>query len=135
MLYDFNTKNMSDLLYGILAEIKDNEKDKTEAVLQTPTTKSKFPCRVIDTPLETVRQTENAIPILKNFQVTIEHWASKQRETMEMANKTDLALRTKNMIRTNTSSILFDEITKKYRLITTYEVRYNALANSFEFIR
>lgn len=132
---DFTTKGMSDLLYDILSEIKDNEKDNTEAVLQTPTTKSKFPCRVIDTPLESVRQTENAIPILKDFQVSIEHWASKQRQCMEMANKTDVELRKKNFVRTNTSPSLFDEITKKYRLITTYEVRYNALTNSFEFIR
>ena len=54
---------------------------------------------------------------------------------MEMANKTDVELRKKNFVRTNTSPSLFDEITKKYRLITTYEVRYNALTNSFEFIR
>lgn len=132
---DFTTEDMSDMLYDILSEIKDNKKDNTEAVLTTPTTKSKFPCRVIDTPLESVRQTENAIPILKDFQVLIEHWASKQRQCMEMANKTDVELRKKNFVRTNTSPSLFDEITKKYRLITTYEVRYNALTNSFEFIR
>ncbi len=132
---DFTTKDMSDMLYDILSEIEDDKANNTEAVLTTPTTKSKFPCRVVCTPLESVRQTENAIPILKDFQVSIEHWASKQRECMEMASKTDLELRKKNFIRTNTSPILFDEITKKYRLITTYEVRYNAITNSFNFIR
>ncbi len=132
---DFTTKDMSDLIYDILSKIKDNEKDNTETVLQTPTTESIFPCRLINTPLESIIKTENAIPILKTFQVQIEHWTSKQREAMEMANKTDLELRNKNMIRTNTSPILFDEITKKYRLITTYEVRYNALMNFFNFIR
>ena len=132
---DFTTKDMSDLVCDILSKIKDNEKDNTEAVLQTPTTESIFPCRVINTPLESVIKTENAIPLRKTFQITIEHWASKQREAMEMANKTDLELRKKNFIRTNTSPILFDQITKKYRLITTYEVRYNALTNSFNLIR
>lgn len=135
MIYDFTTKDMSDLTYDALSEIKDNEKDNTESVLQTPTTQSKFPCRVIHIPLESITKTENAMPLRKTFQVSIEHWTSKQRECMEMANKTDLELRKKNMIRTNTSPILFDEITKKYRLITTYEVRYNAITNSFEFIR
>lgn len=135
MIQEFTTRDMSDLLYDILSEIKDNEKDKTEAVLQTPTTESIFPCRVINTPLESVDKTENAVPIRKTFQVQIEHWTLKQRDSMEMANKTDLELRKKNFIRTNTSPILFDEITKKYRLITTYEVRYNALTNSFNFIR
>ena len=135
MIYDFTTKDMSDLLYDVLSEIKDYKEENTEAVLQTPTTQSKFPCRVINTPLESVNKTENAIPLRKTFQVSIEHWTSKQRECMEMANRTDFELRKKNFIRTNTSPILFDEITKKYRLITTYEVRYNALTNSFNFIR
>lgn len=132
---DFTTKDMSDLLYDILAEIKDDEENKTEIVLQTPTTESKYPCRVINTPLESVTKTENAIPVRKTFQVSIEHWDSYQRECMEMANKTDITVRNKNLIRTNTSPILFDEITKKYKLITTYEVRYNAITNSLEFIR
>lgn len=132
---NFTTKDMSDLLYDILSEIKDDGTNKTEAVLNTPTTKSKFPCRVIDTPVESINKTENATPILKTFQVTVEHWTSKQRECMEMANKTDIELRNYNLIRTNTNPIIFDEITKKYRLITIYEVRYNSIMNSFEFIR
>ena len=134
-MHDFTTKDMSDLLYDILSEIKDDETNKTETVLTTPTTKSKFPCRVIDTPIESINKTENATPILKTFQVTVEHWTSKQRKCMEMANKTDIELRNYNLIRTNTNPIIFDEITKKYRLITTYEVRYNSIMNSFEFIR
>lgn len=54
---------------------------------------------------------------------------------MEMANNTDKVLQKRNMIRTNTQPISYDEITKKYRLITTYEVKYNAIFNTFEFIR
>jgi len=134
-MIEFTTKEMSDLLYEILSSIKDNGTDNTEVVLQTPITESTFPCRVIDTPLESVNKTENAIPIRKTFQVQIEHWTSKQRDSMEMANKTDITLRKKNMIRTNTSPIFFDEITKKYRFITTYEVRYNAITNALELIR
>lgn len=135
MIENFTIKDMSDLLYDILSEINDDQEEKTNTILQTPTTKSKFPSRVINTPLESIERTESAIPLRKTFQVSIEHWTSKQRDCMEMANKTDLELRKKNMIRTNTSPILFDEITKKYRLITTYEVRWNALTNSFELIR
>ncbi|MCI8470336.1 MAG: hypothetical protein HFJ35_02420 [Clostridia bacterium] len=132
---DFTTKDMSDLLYDILSKIKDNENENTTVVLQTPTTESSFPCRVIDSPIESVIKTENAIPVRKTFQISIEHWDTEQREVMEMANKTDLALREKNLIRINTNPILLDEITKKYNLISTYEVRYNAITNSLEFIR
>lgn len=132
---EFTTRDMSDLLEADLKEIKDNGKSNTEVTLQNPTTESKFPCRLIHTPLDNIRKSENAIPILKDFQITIEHWASKQRNCMEMSSNTDEVLRKRNMLRTNTQPIIYDEITKKHRLITKYEVRWNALTNSFNFIR
>lgn len=132
---EFTTRDMSDLLEADLKSIKDNGKSNTEVTLQNPTTESKFPCRLIHTPLDSIRKSENAIPILKDFQITIEHWASKQRNCMEMASNTDEILRKRNMLRTNTQPIIYDEITKKHKLITKYEVRYNAITNSFEFIR
>lgn len=135
MIYEFSTKDMSDLLYEDLSTIQDNTGENTESVLQTPTTESKFPCRVIETPLESVNRTNNGVPILKTFQVSIEHWDNKQRFCMEMANNTDKQLQKRNFTRTNSSPIIFDQITKKYKFITTYEVRYNALTNSFSYIR
>ncbi len=132
---DFTTKQMSDMLNDMLENIEDVKGTKTETTLTTPTTESKFPVRVINTPLESVNKSRNAIPIRKTFQFSIEHWGDKQRFCMEMVNNTDLELRKKNIVRTNTSPILFDPITKKYRLITTYEVRYNAITNSFEYVR
>lgn len=135
MIHEFSTKDMSDLLYDDLSTIQDNEGTNTETVLTTPTTESKFPCRVIETPLESVNKTDNGIPILKTFQVSIEHWDNKQRVCMEMAERTDKQLQKRNFTRTNSSPIIFDQITKKYRFITTYEVRYNALTNSFCYIR
>ena len=135
MIYEFSTKDMSDLLYEDLSTIQDNEGVNTEAVLTTPTTESTFPCRVIDTPLESVNNTDNATPIRKTFQVSIEHWDNEQRVCMEMANNTDKQLQKRNFTRTNSSPIIFDQITKKYRFITTYEVRWNALTNSFSYIR
>lgn len=135
MIHEFSTEDMSDLLYDDLSTIQDNVGENTEAVLQTPTTESKFPCRVIETPLESVNKTDNGMPILKTFQVSIEHWDNKQRFCMEMANKTDIQLQKRNFIRTGSSPIIFDQITKKYRFITTYEVRYNALTNSFNYIK
>lgn len=135
MIQEFTIKDMSDLLYDDLSLIKDDNKKKTECVLQTPTTESVFPCRLINTPLDSVLKSENAVPVLKDFQITIEHWASKQRNCMEMASNTDKALQKRNMLRTNTQPIMYDEITKKYRLITSYEVRWNGITNSFNFIK
>lgn len=135
MIHEFSTKDMSDLLYDDLSIIQDNEGVNTEVVLTTPTTESTFPCRVIDTPLESINNTNNATPIRKTFQVSIEHWDNKQRVCMEMADRTDKQLQKRNFSRTNSSPIIFDQITKKYRFVTTYEVRWNALTNSFSYIR
>lgn len=131
MFEEFTTKMMSDLLEERLKVIKDNGNNETEVTLQNPTTKSKYPCRVIKTPLDSVIKTENAIPILKDFRITIEHWASKQRNCMEMASNTDNELRKLNILRKNTQEIIYDEITKKHRLIVSYEVRWDGLNNSF----
>lgn len=135
MIQEFTTKDMSDLLYDDLSQIKDDNKIKTEATLQNPTTESVFPCRLINTPLDSVLKSENAIPVLKNFQITIEHWSESQRKCMEMASNTDKMLQKRNMLRTNTQAIIYDDITKKYRLITSYEVRWNGLTNSFQFVK
>ena len=128
-MYDFTIKDMSDLLYDDLSEIKDNNESRTEAVLTTPTTESIFPCRVINTPIDRVLKSQNAIPLAKDFQITIEHWSESQRTCMEMADNTDKVLEKRNMLRTNTQPIIYDAITKKYRLITSYEVSYNYITN------
>ena len=133
-MIELTTKMVSDIINDTLEEIEDIEGTKTETTLTTPTTESVFPVRVINTPLESVNK-RNAIPIRKTFQITIEHWDNRQRNCMEMANKTDTELRKLNIVRTNTNPIIFDGVTKKYRLICIYEVRWNGLTNSFEYIR
>lgn len=132
---EFTTKQMSDLLYDDLSQIKDDNENETEAILITPNTESIFPCRLIDTPLDSILKSKNAIPLMKDFKVTIEHWNEKQRNCMEMASNTDKTLQKRNMLRTNTQPIIFDEITQKYKLITSYEVRWNAITNTFEYIK
>lgn len=135
MTQEFTTKQMSDLLYDDLSQIKDDNENETEAVLTAPTTESIFPCRVINTPLDIVLKSKNAVPLMKDFKITIEHWNEKQRFCMEMASNTDKVLQKRNMLRTNTQPIIFDEITQKYKLITSYEVRWEALTNTFIYIR
>ena len=132
---NFTIKDMSDLVYTVLSDIKDDGINNTECVLRNPTTKSTFPCRVIGTPLESVTKSFNAIPIEKNFQISIEHWSNSQRESMDMSSLTDEKMREKNFIRINTSNVWFDETTKKYIIRTTYENRYYSVNDSFEVVR
>ena len=118
------TKEFSDLIYEKLAKLGD------ETILTNPKTTSKFPCREIQTPLKSVNRT-NA---LVTFQISIKHWNNKQRNAIEMTDKTDEKLLEYNLVRTGTSPCIFDEILQKYGITTTYEVRYNALTNAFQII-
>lgn len=106
-----------------------------EVVLQNPTAESIFPCRVVQTALSNVDLTENSTPIEQTFQISVEHWAEKKYECMKMADETDTKLAEYNMVRVQTTPDILDDITNKYRLITTYEVKYNALYNCFKIIR
>lgn len=107
-----------------------------ETVLQTKINyEEKIPCRIINTPLESVSKTQNSIPILKVFQISIEHWSNSQYGCIEMASKTDEKLREYNMIRTNTNQCLYDLNSQKYNLVITYEARWEALTNSFICIK
>lgn len=119
------TKEFSDLIYNKLAELED------ETILTNPKATSKFPCREIQTPLKSVNKTR----ALDTFQISIKHWDDKQRNAMEMTDKTDEKLLEYNLVRTGTSPCIFDEILQKYGITTTYEVRYNALTNAFQIIK
>lgn len=119
------TKEFSDLIFDKLVELKD------EVILTNPKTTSKFPCREVQTPLKSINKTR----VLATFQISIKHWNDKQRNAMEMTDKTDEKLLEYNLVRTNTSPCIYDSILQKYGVTTTYEVRYNALTNAFQIIR
>lgn len=122
-------KEFSDIVYEKLDSLKYKQ------ILTNPTTESKFPCLELHTPLKSTRKTENAIPILTTFQISITCWNEKQRKTMEMTDEVETKLQELNFTRTNTSPSIYDHILQKYGITITFEVRYNAITNSFEFIR
>ena len=114
---------------------KINEIDNREIVLQNPTDKSVFPCTVVRTPMERQRISEETTPVYKRFSISIEEWANNQYDCMFQSNETAVKLREYNFKKVNNDISIYDEITKKYRLISNYEVNYNGLTNSFEVIR
>lgn len=119
------TKEFSDYIYDKLIQIK------TEVIQTNPNVESKFPCREMMTPLKSINKTG----VIATFQISIKHWNDKQRSAMEMTDETDKKLLEYNLVRTNTSPCIYDQILQKYGLTTTYEVKYNALTNAFELIR
>ena len=133
---EFTIKDMSALLYEKLSKLKDFEDKQTETTLDTSQEKiTTFPCRLINPPLEFIEKTQNAIPIRKKFQTKVEHIAISQADVIEMANNTDLELRKIHFVKTLSESIIYDEKLQKYKQSNTYEVRYNMIFNTFEFIK
>jgi hypothetical protein len=126
---DLSELEFSDLVYEKLESLKYKQ------ILTNPTTTSKFPCLELHTPLKSVNLTENAFPIKSTFQISITCWNEKQRQAMKMADEVDEKLQELNFIRTNTSPAVYDTILQKYGISITFEVIYNAIMNSFDFIR
>lgn len=136
MMKEFTIKDMSALLYEKLSKLKDFEDKQTETTLDTSQEKiTTFPCRLINPPLEFIEKTQNAIPIRKKFQTKVEHIAISQADVIEMANNTDLELRKIHFVKTLSESIIYDEKLQKYKQSNTYEVIYNMIFNTFEFIK
>lgn len=127
-------KNLSELEFSDLVYEK-LESLKYKQILTNPTTTSKFPCLELHTPLKSVNLTENAFPIKSTFQISITCWNEKQRQAMKMADEVDEKLQELNFTRTNTSPAVYDQILQKYGITITFEVRYNSITASFNFIR
>ncbi len=126
---DLSELEFSDLVYEKLEPLKYKQ------ILTNPTTTSKFPCLELHTPLKSVNLTENAFPIKSTFQISITCWNEKQRQAMKMTDEVDSKLQEFNFIRTNTSPAIYDQILQKYGITITFEVIYNVIMNSFDFIR
>ena len=126
---DLSIKEFSDLVYEKLEVLQYKQ------ILTNPTTTSKFPCLELHTPLKSVNKTENAFPIKSTFQISITCWNEKQRQAMQMTDEVSAKLQELNFTRTNTSPAVYDSILQKYGITVTFEVIYNAIMNSFDFIR
>ena len=126
---DLSELEFSDLVYEKLELLKYKQ------ILTNPTTTSKFPCLELHTPLKSVNNTEKSFPLFSTFQISITCWNEKQRQAMKMADEVDKELQELNFIRTNTSPTVYDTILQKYGITITFEVSYNSITTSFNFIR
>ena len=127
---DLSELELSDLVYEKLEDLY-----KNKPILSNPNTESKFPILELHTPLKSVNKTENGFPILSTFQISITCWNEKQRPAMQMTDEVDTKLQEYNFIRTNTTPAMYDSILQKYGITITFEVRYNSITTSFNFIR
>lgn len=126
---DLSIKEFSDLVYEKLEILKYNQ------ILSNPTEESIFPCLELHTPLKSVNKTHNAFPLKVTFQLSVTCWSEEQIKAMEMTQEIDTKLQEFNFVRINTNPAIYDSILKKYGITIIFEVRYNALTDSFEVIR
>lgn len=102
--------------------------------LSNPDTEEKFPVSVISNPMQSIKRTENNIPILTRLSITVEWWTNSKYESMRLFQETNKLLRNSNFAQIGSPIDVYDEITKKHRYGGRYEVNYNGLTNSFERI-
>lgn len=124
MINNFSTEQLTKMIYEKLEVLG------YEVTLSNPTTASKFPTIVMNTPLESTMKRYNTKILQKRFQVTIECWAKSKYEVMQMMEKVSEIMAEYNFIKTNTMRDMFDEITKAYRISSIFEVKYDGLTNS-----
>ena len=127
---DLSELELSDFVYEKLENLYNNK-----PILSNPNTESKFPILELHTPLKSVNKTEKAFPIFSTFQISITCWNEKQRQAMHMVEEVDKRLQEYNFIRTNTNPCIYDSILQKYGITITYEVSYNSITTSFNYIR
>ena len=126
---DLSIEEISDLIYEKLESLQ------YEQTLSNPATEGVFPCLELHTPLKSISKTQNAFPIKSTFQISITCWHEEQRKAMEMTQEVEIKLREMNFVRTNSSPSIYDSVLQKYGITITFEVRYNGLTDSFEFIK
>lgn len=125
MISNFTTEQLTKMIYEKLEPLK------YKIVLSNPTTASKFPAIVLNTPLESTVKRYNQEILEKRFQISIECWADKQYKVMQMMEEISQILIKYNFLKTNTIADIYDNITQKHRMIMTFEVKYDGLTNSF----
>ncbi len=125
MVSNFTTEQLTKLIYKKLELLEYN------IIFTNPTIETEFPVIVINTPLESTSKQYNNEIIQRKFQVSIECWENEKYNVMQMMEKISQILLEYNFIRISTTPDIFDEKTKKHKMIMTFEVKYNGLTNAF----
>lgn len=129
-LRDVGIEDVSDWVYEKLEDLEYKQ------VLSNPTTEDNEEQLIeLHTPLKSVGRTENAFPLRTTFQMSITCWATLTRKCMEMTQEVETKLQEFNFTRTSTSPAIYDSVLQKYGITITFEVRYNAITDAFEFVR
>lgn len=126
---DYSIKEFSDFIYEVMKPLK------YEMILTNPSTRGKYPCIELHTPLKSVTKTTNAFPVFSRFQISLTCWSAKQRDAMQMSQEIETALQKINLIKTSSSQSQYDSVLQKYGITSFFEVNYNGIIDAFEIIK
>lgn len=124
-LYELNTEFLTRLIVDKAAEVP--EIGPHGAVITNPSSKAKFPACVIQPPLARPRGSA-----AYDLSFTIEAWASDQYSALRTLDQVRVKLEECNLVLTNNTPLFYDAATAKWRYGGYFEVRWNAITNSFE---
>ena len=97
-------------------------------LLENPSTEAVFPCCVLSLPTARPKHFGHAY----DLSITVEVWANEQLEAVELFEKLRRSLSALNLRQTGNTPAQVDEITEKGRFGGYFEVRWNAIFNTFE---
>ncbi len=127
---DLSIKEFSNLVYDKLNTLTYKQ------ILSNPTAEDKEKEIIeLHTPLKSINKTENAFPILSSFQISITCWSEEQSKSIDMTSEVETELRKLNFVGSNTNPTIYDTTLQKYGITVTFEVRYNSITDSFQFIK
>lgn len=126
-MYELDIENFTKYVENLIETIGNT-------TLSNPDSEEVFPIFVVSNPMQTIKKVENNIPVYTRFSITIENWNNSRYESMNLHQKVYKLLREYNFCLVGSPIDMYDEITKKHRYGSRYEVNYNGLTNSFERI-
>jgi hypothetical protein len=124
VLYILNTNLFNNMLISAAASVP--ELGTQGVILTNPDVKTKFPICVISPPDQEPRYMSEAVELL----VTVEVWADRISETLEIFDKVKVEFAKINLINNGNIKIFQDQVTNKYRYGGYFECRWEMRTNT-----
>ena len=102
--------------------------EEESVMLENPSTRAVFPCCTLSVPLARPLYMGSAYDI----SITVEVWADKQLDAVRLFEQLRTELEKLNLRQTGNVPSQQDDITEKWRFGGYFEVRWNAIDNTFE---
>lgn len=122
----FNTEIVTKQIVSKIGELEEIGTKRT--ILTNPDTRMSFPVCVVQPPLQTPRYHGGAW----NLSIIVEVWSDTQYTSMRLFDLVKAKLIDLNFTLTNNTPLMQDPVIHKWRFGGYFEVRWNAINNTYE---